>query len=307
MVLDALIWIKNNIDPTLTFRRSCREGVCGSCAMNVDGRNTLACIKDMGDIKGTVKIYPLPHQPVVKDLVPDLTNFYAQYASIEPWLHTTSPTPEKEWRQSHEDRAKLDGLYECILCACCSTSCPSYWWNSERYPGAGRAVAGPALDRRQPRRGDRRAAGQSGGSVPALPLPHHHELRQCLPQAPQSRQGHRGDQEHDGRAQGLSGLRALGPGFDPGIVAAVDARLRAVAERENAVVLWRSRAAAAPGGFPRPTAITTAASSMRAAATITSHCTRRATSSSFRSTASSTSMAGTSPRRCGCCSKATRS
>jgi len=135
MILDALIWIKNNIDPTLTFRRSCREGVCGSCAMNIDGRNTLACTKAMADVDGAVKVYPLPHQPVVKDLVPDLTNFYAQYASIEPWLHTSSPTPEKEWRQSHEDRSKLDGLYECILCACCSTSCPSYWWNSERFLG----------------------------------------------------------------------------------------------------------------------------------------------------------------------------
>jgi succinate dehydrogenase / fumarate reductase, iron-sulfur subunit len=135
MVLDALIWIKNTIDPTLTFRRSCREGVCGSCAMNIDGTNTLACTKSMDDIKGAVKIYPLPHLPVVKDLVPDMTNFYAQYASIEPWLHTASPTPEKEWRQSREDRTKLDGLYECILCACCSTSCPSYWWNPERYLG----------------------------------------------------------------------------------------------------------------------------------------------------------------------------
>jgi succinate dehydrogenase / fumarate reductase iron-sulfur subunit len=135
MILDALIWIKNNIDPTLTFRRSCREGVCGSCAMNIDGRNTLACTKAMADVNGAVKVYPLPHQPVVKDLVPDLTNFYAQYASIEPWLHTVSPTPEKEWHQSHEDRTKLDGLYECILCACCSTSCPSYWWNSDRFLG----------------------------------------------------------------------------------------------------------------------------------------------------------------------------
>ena len=135
MILDHLIWIKNNIDPTLTFRRSCREGVCGSCAMNIDGGNTLACTKHAGDVKGAVKVYPLPHQPVVKDLVPDLTNFYAQYASIEPWLHTTSPTPEKEWRQSHGERVKLDGLYECILCACCSTACPSYWWNSDRYLG----------------------------------------------------------------------------------------------------------------------------------------------------------------------------
>jgi len=135
MVLDGLIWIKNKIDPTLTFRRSCREGVCGSCAMNIDGTNTLACTKDMRDIKGAVKIYPLPHMPVVKDLVPDLTEFYAQQASIRPWLQTASVTPEKEWKQSHEDRAKLDGLYECILCACCSTSCPSYWWNSDRYLG----------------------------------------------------------------------------------------------------------------------------------------------------------------------------
>jgi succinate dehydrogenase / fumarate reductase, iron-sulfur subunit len=135
MVLDALIWIKNTIDPTLTFRRSCREGVCGSCAMNIDGTNTLACTKDMADITGAVRIYPLPHQPVVKDLVPDLTNFYAQHAAVEPWLKTASAVPQKEWRQSHEDRVKLDGLYECILCACCSTSCPSYWWNSERFLG----------------------------------------------------------------------------------------------------------------------------------------------------------------------------
>jgi succinate dehydrogenase / fumarate reductase iron-sulfur subunit len=135
MVLDALIWIKSKIDPTLTFRRSCREGICGSCAMNVDGTNTLACTQHMDDVKGAVKIYPLPHLPVVKDLVADLSVFYAQHASIEPWLQTTSPTPEKEWLQSPRDREKLDGLYECILCACCSTSCPSYWWNGDRYLG----------------------------------------------------------------------------------------------------------------------------------------------------------------------------
>src|SRR5690554_5744819 len=136
MVLDALIKIKNEIDPTLTFRRSCREGICGSCAMNIDGANTLACTRGIDECRdGPVKIYPLPHMPVVKDLVPDLTNFYAQHRSIEPWLKTTTPVPEKEWRQSHEDRAKLDGLYECILCACCSTSCPSYWWNGDRYLG----------------------------------------------------------------------------------------------------------------------------------------------------------------------------
>lgn len=134
MVLDALIWIKSKIDPSLTFRRSCREGICGSCAMNIDGTNTLACTKYMDDITGAVKIYPLPHLPVVKDLVPDLSGFYAQHASIEPWLQT-APPPEKEWLQSPQDRAKLDGLYECILCACCSTSCPSYWWNGDRYLG----------------------------------------------------------------------------------------------------------------------------------------------------------------------------
>ncbi len=135
MVLDALIWIKNKIDPTLTFRRSCREGVCGSCAMNIDGTNTLACTKGMDEIKDTIKIYPLPHLAVVKDLVPDMSNFYAQYASIEPWLKTKTPMPEKEWKQSHEDRKKLDDHYECILGACCSTSCPSYWWNDDRYLG----------------------------------------------------------------------------------------------------------------------------------------------------------------------------
>jgi succinate dehydrogenase / fumarate reductase, iron-sulfur subunit len=136
MVLDILIHIKNEIDPTLTFRRSCREGICGSCAMNIDGRNALACIKGHDECTGAkVAISPLPQMPVVRDLVPDLTHFYAQYASIEPWLHTETPEPQKEWKQSPEDREKLDGLYECILCACCSTSCPSYWWNPEKYLG----------------------------------------------------------------------------------------------------------------------------------------------------------------------------
>ncbi|HEY0283151.1 MAG TPA: succinate dehydrogenase iron-sulfur subunit [Rhizomicrobium sp.] len=135
MVLDALIKIKNEIDPTLSFRRSCREGVCGSCAMNIAGSNTLACTKEITDVSGPVTVYPLPHMPVVKDLIPDMTHFYAQYASIEPYLQTRTAPPESEWKQSPEDRAKLDGLYECILCACCSTSCPSYWWNSDRYLG----------------------------------------------------------------------------------------------------------------------------------------------------------------------------
>ena len=135
MVLDALIKIKNEMDSSVTFRRSCREGVCGSCAMNINGKNGLACTTAIDDAKGDVAITPLPHQEVVKDLVPDLSNFYAQYASIKPWMQTQSTTPEKERLQSKEDREKLDGLYECILCACCSTSCPSYWWNSDKYLG----------------------------------------------------------------------------------------------------------------------------------------------------------------------------
>jgi succinate dehydrogenase / fumarate reductase, iron-sulfur subunit len=136
MVLDALIKIKDEVDSTLTFRRSCREGICGSCSMNIDGTNTLACIKPIADIEGDVKIYPLPHMAVVKDLVPDMTHFYAQYESIKPWLQTTTPQPSSRERlQSPQERAKLDGLYECILCACCSTSCPSYWWNADRFLG----------------------------------------------------------------------------------------------------------------------------------------------------------------------------
>jgi succinate dehydrogenase / fumarate reductase iron-sulfur subunit len=136
MVLDALIKIKNEVDPTLTFRRSCREGICGSCSMNIDGSNTLACTKPIDEVKGDVAITPLPHMEVVKDLVPDFKHFYAQYASIKPWLQTVSTTPSgKERLQSPDDRARLDGLYECILCACCSTGCPSYWWNSDKFLG----------------------------------------------------------------------------------------------------------------------------------------------------------------------------
>ena len=135
MVLDALVKIKNEIDPTLTFRRSCREGICGSCAMNMEGRNGLACTTAIDDLKGEIQITPLPHMEVVKDLVPDLTHVYAQYTLIQPWLKTVSPAPSRERLQSPEDRAKLDGLYECILCFCCSTSCPSYWWNSDKFLG----------------------------------------------------------------------------------------------------------------------------------------------------------------------------
>ena len=134
MVLDALIKIKNDIDPTITFRRSCREGVCGSCSMNIDGTNTLACTKYVNDVKGDIKIFPLPHMPVIKDLVPDLKHIYKQYSSIEPWLKT-SENPDREIKQSPEERKELDGLYECIMCFCCSTSCPSYWWNGDKYLG----------------------------------------------------------------------------------------------------------------------------------------------------------------------------
>jgi len=136
MVLDALIKIKDQVDQTLTFRRSCREGICGSCAMNIDGLNTLACTKYISEIKGDAKVFPLPHMKVVKDLVPDLSLAYAQLSSIEPWMKTDSPPPpDQERLQSPEERKKLDGLYECILCFCCTTSCPSYWWNGDRYLG----------------------------------------------------------------------------------------------------------------------------------------------------------------------------
>ncbi len=135
MVLDALIKIKNEIDPTLTFRRSCREGICGSCAMNMEGTNSLACTTRSRIIKGDVQITPLPHMEVVKDLVPDLTHAIRPICADPAVAEDSSPAPSRERLQSPEDRAKLDGLYECILCFCCSTGCPSYWWNSDRYLG----------------------------------------------------------------------------------------------------------------------------------------------------------------------------
>ncbi len=136
MVVDALIKIKNEVDPTLTFRRSCREGICGSCAMNIDGTNTLACIKHIEECKSDVKITPLPHLYVIKDLVPDLSFAYSQYDSIKPWLQSDeTPPPDKERLQSIQEREKLDGLWECILCFCCTTSCPSYWWSGDKYLG----------------------------------------------------------------------------------------------------------------------------------------------------------------------------
>jgi succinate dehydrogenase / fumarate reductase, iron-sulfur subunit len=158
MVLDALIKIKNEIDPTLTFRRSCREGICGSCAMNIDGLNTLACTRSCNDLNGDVRIYPLPHLPVIKDLVPDLTHFYAQYASVKPWLQTRTPAPpDRERLQSKEDQERIDRPSACILCACCSTSCPSYWWNSDRYLGPATLLAAYRwiIDSRDEARGER--------------------------------------------------------------------------------------------------------------------------------------------------------
>jgi succinate dehydrogenase / fumarate reductase, iron-sulfur subunit len=142
MVLDALIKIKNEVDPTLTFRRSCREGICGSCAMNIDGVNVLACTTAIDDASGDVKVYPLPHMPVIKDLVPDLSNFFAQYASIKPWIQTRTPAPpDRERLQSKADQERINEPSACILCACCSTACPSYWWNSDRFLGPAALLA----------------------------------------------------------------------------------------------------------------------------------------------------------------------
>ena len=133
-VLDILFKIKNEIDPSIAYRRSCAHGVCGSCAMNMNGKNGLACTKAHSELDGDIDIYPLPHLKVLKDLIGDLSTLYKQYESVEPWLKT-SKVNDKENIQSKNDRAKLDGLYECIMCACCSTSCPSYWWNGEKYLG----------------------------------------------------------------------------------------------------------------------------------------------------------------------------
>lgn len=136
MVLDILILIKNNQDSSLTFRRSCREGICGSCSMNINGSNTLACLKTCDfSLNSFITIYPLPHMYIIKDLVSDLTNFYNQYRLIKPWLVKRRQSSNTEYLQSKLDRFELDGLYECILCACCSSSCPSYWWNYDKYLG----------------------------------------------------------------------------------------------------------------------------------------------------------------------------
>ena len=203
MVLDALIKIKNEIDPTLTFRRSCREGVCGSCAMNIDGSNTLACTKAIDDVKGPIAVYPLPAMAVVKDLVPDMTHFYAQYASIEPWLQTKSPTPEKEWKQSPEDRAEARRALRVHSVRVLLDVVPELLVESGALFGAGGVAAILSLAGRQPRRGQGRAARQSRRSVPALSLPHDHELRERVPEGVEPGAGDRRNQTDDGQAFGL--------------------------------------------------------------------------------------------------------
>ena len=135
MVLDALIWIKNKVDSTLAFRRSCREGICGSCAMNIDGTNWLACTRFISDLATPATICPLANMRIIKDLVPDQTHLFAQHRLIEPWLRSKTPDPERERLQSPEERRRLDGLYECILCFCCTSGCPSHWWNGDRFLG----------------------------------------------------------------------------------------------------------------------------------------------------------------------------
>ena len=211
MLLDALMRLKAQ-DDTLSFRRSCREGVCGSDAMNINGKNGLACITNLKDVKEPVELRPLPGLPVIRDLIVDMSQFFKQYHSIKPYLVNDTPPPEKERLQSPEDREELDGLYECILCACCSTSCPSFWWNPDKFVGPAGLLAGLPLHRRQPRPGHGRPHRQPRGSVPAVPLPHDHELRRRVPEEPQSVARDRQDQGHHGEAGRLDGCdRAMTP------------------------------------------------------------------------------------------------
>ena len=199
MLLDALMRLKAQ-DDSLSFRRSCREGVCGSDAMNINGKNGLACITNLKDVKEPVELRPLPGLPVIRDLIVDMSQFFKQYHSIKPYLVNDTPPPEKERLQSPEDREELDGLYECILCACCSTSCPSFWWNPDKFVGPAGLLAAYrfiADSRDQDTEGPHR---QPRGSVPAVPLPHDHELRRRVPEEPQSVAGHRQDQGHHGEA-----------------------------------------------------------------------------------------------------------
>ena len=203
MLLDALIRLKA-VDDTLSFRRSCREGVCGSDAMNINGKNGLACITNLKTLKEPVELRPLPGLPVIRDLIVDMSQFFKQYHSIKPYLVNDTPPPERERLQSPAEREELDGLYECILCACCSTACPSFWWNPDKFVGPAGLLAGLPIHRRQPRPRPEPAARQPRGSVPPVPLPHDHELRRRLSEEPQSDARDREDQGSDGEASGLT-------------------------------------------------------------------------------------------------------
>jgi succinate dehydrogenase / fumarate reductase, iron-sulfur subunit len=209
MLLDALMKLKE-VDPTLSFRRSCREGVCGSDAMNINGKNGLACLTNMNTLPGDIVLKPLPGLPVVRDLIVDMTLFFKQYHSIKPYLINETVPPEKERLQSPEEREELNGLYECILCASCSTSCPSFWWNPDKFVGPAGLLQAYRFIADSRDQATSRAPGQPGRPVPPVPLPHHHELRRCLPQGPEPDQGDRQDQRNDGSALGLSAHR-LGP------------------------------------------------------------------------------------------------
>ena len=192
MLLDVLIKVKG-MDDSFSMRMSCREGVCGSDSMNINGKNGLACITKIEGLKGRVVIRPMPGLPVIKDLIPDLTHFYAQHASIMPWLETKTNKPATEWRQSIEDRKKLDGLYECVMCACCSTSCPSYWWNGDRN-SLGPAASTSSIWRFIADTRDLEATVEQTGRTVSDPFSVYrcHGIMNCvscLPKRPQSKQG----------------------------------------------------------------------------------------------------------------------
>ena len=204
MLLDALIRLKAQ-DDTLSFRRSCREGVCGSDAMNINGKNGLACITNLQELKEPVELRPLPGLPVIRDLIVDMSQFFKQYHSIKPYLVNDTPPPEKERLQSPAEREELDGLYECILCACCSTACPSFWWNPDKFVGPAGLLAAYRFIADSRDQATERAPRQSRGPVPAVPLPHDHELRRRLSEGPQSDACDRQDPGDHGQARGLSG------------------------------------------------------------------------------------------------------
>ena len=209
MLLDALVRIKNDVDDSLALRRSCREGVCGSDAMNINGKNGLACTTNLRELKEPIVLRPLPGLPVIRDLIVDMTHFFNQYHSIRPYLINDTPPPEKERLQSPEAREELDGLYECILCAC--HFLPVVLVESGQVRRPGRPAAGLPLHRGQPRRSHRQPPGQPGRPVPPVPLPHHHELRRRLSEGPESDQGDRQDQGTDGPPDGLVSSSFLSP------------------------------------------------------------------------------------------------